>query len=52
MSPTPSKQETGQGLVEYALVVVLVGLSIIAGFMLFGPQIGQTFSTINSSQQD
>jgi Flp pilus assembly pilin Flp len=45
----PSKQETGQGLVEYTLVFVLVGIAVIAGLMLFGPSIGRTFSTINSS---
>ena len=49
MSPTPSKQETGQGLVEYALVVVLVGIAFISGLMLFGPSISDMFVSINSS---
>ena len=40
----------GQGLVEYALILVLVAIAIIGGLSVFGESIGDTFSTINSSQ--
>ncbi len=42
-------KEKGQGLVEYALILVLVAIVVIAALMILGPVIGNTFSTINSS---
>lgn len=42
------KSEAGQGLVEYALILVLVAIVVIAIMRLLGPTIGNTFSTINS----
>ncbi|MCL4531435.1 MAG: pilus assembly protein [Chloroflexi bacterium] len=42
-------KEKGQGLVEYALILVLVAIVVIAALMVLGPIIGNTFSTINSS---
>lgn len=36
----------GQGLVEYALILVLVALVAIAILALLGPQIGNVFSQI------
>ena len=44
-----SPREQGQGLVEYALILVLVAIVVIAALMLLGPVIGNTFSTINKS---
>jgi pilus assembly protein Flp/PilA len=38
----------GQGLVEYALLLVLVALVVIAVLLLMGPTIGNVFSKINS----
>ncbi|MCA9960379.1 MAG: Flp family type IVb pilin [Anaerolineales bacterium] len=38
--------QQGQGLVEYALVLVLVAVVIIAILTLLGPQIGNVFSRI------
>jgi len=46
-----AKKEKGQGLVEYALILVLVAIVVIAVLMLLGPIIGNVFSTINSSLQ-
>lgn len=43
------KKEKGQGLVEYALILVLVAIVVIAALMVLGPIIGNVFSTINSS---
>jgi pilus assembly protein Flp/PilA len=42
-------KEKGQGLVEYALILVLVAIVVIAVLMLLGPIIGNVFSTLNSS---
>jgi len=39
-------KEKGQGLVEYALILVLVAIVVIAVLVLLGPAIGNVFSTI------
>jgi pilus assembly protein Flp/PilA len=39
-------QEKGQGLVEYALILVFVALIVIVILALLGPAIGQVFSNI------
>lgn len=44
-----SPKEKGQGLVEYALILVLVAIVVIAAIMIFGPAIGNVFSKMNSS---
>ena len=44
-----NKKEKGQGLVEYALILVLVAIVVIAVLMLLGPIIGNVFSTLNNS---
>ncbi len=44
-----SCQLKGQGLVEYALVLVLVAVVVFAALTILGPAIGNTFSSINSS---
>jgi len=36
----------GQGLVEYALIIGLVAIVVIAVLMLIGPAIGNVFSSI------
>jgi len=41
--------EQGQGLVEYAMILALVAIVVIAALMLIGPMIGNVFSTINDS---
>jgi pilus assembly protein Flp/PilA len=42
-------KEKGQGLVEYALILVLVAIVVIAALMILGPIIGNVFSKVNSS---
>lgn len=42
-------KEKGQGLVEYALILVLVAIVVIATLLLLGPLISNVFSAINSS---
>jgi pilus assembly protein Flp/PilA len=44
-----SPKEKGQGLVEYALILVLVAIVVIAVLTLLGPIIGNVFSKINST---
>ena len=44
-----SPKEKGQGLVEYALILVLVAIVVIAALMILGPIIGGVFSKVNSS---
>lgn len=39
-------REEGQGLVEYALILVLVAIVVIAILLVLGPAIGNVFSTI------
>lgn len=39
-------QEKGQGLVEYALILVLVALIVIVILSLLGPAIGNVFSNV------
>jgi pilus assembly protein Flp/PilA len=44
-------RERGQGLIEYALIMVLVALTVIAALLFFGPTIGNVFSNLNSRLQ-
>ena len=39
-------REEGQGLVEYALILVLVAIVVIVILALLGPAIGNIFSSI------
>ncbi len=41
-------REEGQGLVEYALILVLVAVVVIAILAVLGPQIGGVFSSVTS----
>jgi pilus assembly protein Flp/PilA len=42
-------KEKGQGLVEYALILVLVAIVVIAVLTLLGPIIGNVFSKVNAT---
>ena len=39
-------REEGQGLVEYALILVLVAIVVIAVLLILGPAVGNIFSSI------
>ena len=39
-------KEKGQGLVEYALILVLIAVVVIAILLVLGPVIGNVFSKI------
>jgi pilus assembly protein Flp/PilA len=42
------ENEEGQGLVEYALILVLVAIVVIAILVILGPQIGNIFSRVTN----
>jgi len=42
-------KEKGQGLVEYAIILAFVAIVVISVVRLLGPEIGNTFSDIDSS---
>jgi pilus assembly protein Flp/PilA len=44
-------REEGQGLVEYALILVLVAIVVIAILLLVGPQIANIFSKVTNGLQ-
>ncbi len=43
------KNEKGQGLVEYAIILALVAIVVIGSMRILGPKVGDTFSSINNS---
>jgi pilus assembly protein Flp/PilA len=44
-----AKKEKGQGLVEYALILVLVAIVVIAALTILGPIIGNIFNEISNT---
>ena len=44
-----SLKERGQGMVEYALILVLVAVVVIAALTIMGPLVKNIFNTINAS---
>ena len=42
-------KEKGQGMVEYALIIVLIAIVVIIVLTVLGTQISQVFSTISSA---
>jgi pilus assembly protein Flp/PilA len=40
------KHERGQGMVEYALIIVLIAIVVIVALTLFGTQLSATYSRI------
>jgi pilus assembly protein Flp/PilA len=49
--PKPRSYEESQGLVEYAIILALIAIIILAVMHLAGPVIGNVFSSIISSIQ-
>ncbi len=41
--------EKGQGLVEYAFILVLVAIVVLVALLFLGPFLGSVFSDINTS---
>ncbi len=44
-----SLQEKGQGMVEYALILVLIAIVVIVALATFGSVLKNTYGTINAS---
>jgi pilus assembly protein Flp/PilA len=44
-------KEDGQGLVEYALILVLIAIVVIGILTVLGGRVSQVFSSINSGLQ-
>lgn len=44
-----SPKEKGQGLVEYALIIVLIAIVVIVAMQFLAPTIGNVFSDIGST---
>ena len=42
------KEEDGQGMVEYGLIITGIALAAIAAIWLLGPQISQMFTDIGT----
>lgn len=42
------KDENGQGMVEYGLIIALVAVVVIAALALLGPKIKGIFDNVNS----
>ncbi|NPE22107.1 Flp family type IVb pilin [Fusibacter sp. A1] len=41
-------EQKGQGMVEYALLVALIAIVVIAALLLLGPAIGNIFNNITT----
>ena len=39
-------REEGQGLVEYALIILFIAIVVVAILLIFGPAIGDLYSTV------
>jgi len=43
------RREEGQGMVEYALLIVLISIAALVVLVLIGPQVSTIFSQVNSA---
>lgn len=49
LSRLDARQEKGQTLIEYALIIVLIAVVVIAALTLLGPQIATIFTNIKDA---
>jgi pilus assembly protein Flp/PilA len=53
ISLSPSRRQaeksTGQGMLEYALIIALVAVVVIAALVLLGPQIARIFDQVTNN---
>lgn len=42
-------RQRGQGLVEYALILLLIAIVVIVALMLIGPRVSAMFGTVYNS---
>jgi Flp pilus assembly pilin Flp len=45
-TPRRRHRQSGQNLVEYSLIILLVVLAVIFGLVLVGPMVGSIFSNV------
>ena len=43
------KDESGQGLVEYVLIIALVAIGLVAAMLIFRNAIGNTFTNVTQT---
>jgi pilus assembly protein Flp/PilA len=48
MAMSLSEHQSGQGLVEYALVIIMVAILVIVILVFLGPVVGDLFSNVVS----
>ncbi|MHC1694376.1 MAG: Flp family type IVb pilin [Eubacteriales bacterium] len=46
------KEEDGQGMVEYGLIIAGIALVVIVAIFALGPKIGELFNDANSALED
>ncbi len=44
--------ESGQGLVEYVLIIALVAIGLVAAMLIFRNAIGNTFTNVTAAQHN
>lgn len=49
LSARSHREESGQGLVEYALILILVAVVVVAMLSLFGDELNSVFNEIVSA---
>ncbi len=49
LRPFSFQRAQGQGLVEYALIIALVAVVVIAALVVLGPRIASIFNRVNSN---
>jgi pilus assembly protein Flp/PilA len=42
-------REEGQGLVEYALIILFIAIVVVAALLIFGESVGELYSTVVNS---
>ena len=42
------KEESGQGMIEYALIIGLISIAAVAILLIIGPKISNLFSNVNN----
>ena len=43
------KDENGQGMVEYGLIIALIAIVVIAALLILGPKIADLFNEVSSN---
>jgi pilus assembly protein Flp/PilA len=41
-------EESGQGMVEYGLLLALIAVVVIAALVILGPKVGETFNKVSN----